>query len=330
MKILVTGADGMLGSHVARELLRRGNEVRALVQPGRQTGTLDGLEIERVEGDLLQPEQVKAGMEGCRAVIHTAANTQIWPARDRRIWAVNCDAVRLLAEAVLQLGVRTFVHVGTATSFSPGPKERPGTEEGPYTDGKYGLDYQDSKYAAQEMLLRMQREQGLPVKILNPSFMFGAYDSKPGAGQMILSVYAGQTPGYTTGGKSYVAARDVAVAAVNALDRGRVGECYITSGQNLDYGEAFRLIAATLGVKAPGLRIPNLLVDAMGLGGSLWGRLSGRTPFLSYPMARVSHAECYYSNRKAVEELEMPQSDLRLAILECFDWLKENVYVEEK
>ncbi len=330
MKILVTGADGMLGSHVVRELLERGAVVRALVQPGRQTGTLDGLEIERVEGDLLQPEQVKAALEGCEAVIHTAANTQIWPSRDRRIWAVNYHAVRILAEAVLQLGVRTFVHVGTATSFSPGPKQQPGTEAGPYTDGKYGLDYQDSKFAAQQLLLQMQREQGLPVKILNPSFMFGAYDSKPGAGQMILSVYAGKTPGYTSGGKSYVAARDVAAAAANALQRGGYGQCYITSGQNLDYGEAFRLIADTLGVKAPGLNFPNFLVDAMGLVGSMWGRVSGRPPFLSYPMARVSHAECYYSNRKAVQELGMPQSDLPAAILECFNWLKENGYVEEK
>ncbi|MFW6207496.1 MAG: NAD-dependent epimerase/dehydratase family protein [Spirochaetota bacterium] len=330
MKILVTGADGMLGSHVVRELLERGQKVRALLQPGRQTGTLDGLEIERVEGDLLQPEQVKAGLEGCRAVIHTAANTQIWPSRDRRIWAVNYKAVKILAAAVLQLGVRTFVHVGTATSFSPGPKEQPGTEEGPYTDGKYGLDYQDSKYAAQQLLLKMHREQGLPVKILNPAFMFGAYDSKPGAGQMILSVYAGKTPGYTSGGKSYVAARDVASAAANALQRGGYGQCYITAGENLDYGEAFRLIADTLGVKAPGLKILGVLVDAMGLVGSLWGRVSGRAPFLSYPMARVSHAECYYSNRKAVEELGMPQTDLPVAILECFNWLKENGYVEEK
>ncbi len=330
MKILVTGADGMLGSHVVRELLRRGDEVRALVQPGRQTGTLDGLEIERVEGDLLDATQLRAALAGCDGVIHTAASTQIWPSRDRQIWAVNYDVVKILAAAVLELEVQTFVHVGTATSFSPGPKEQPGTEEGPYTDGKYGLDYQDSKYAAQEMLLRMQREQGLPVKILNPSFMFGAYDSKPGAGQMILSVYAGKTPGYTAGGKSYVAARDVAAAAANALQRGEYGQCYIAAGENLDYGEAFRLIADTLGVKAPGLKIPNFLVDAMGLVGSLWGRLSGQPPFLSYPMARVSHADCYYSNRKAVQELGMPQTDLPAAILECFNWLKENGYVEEK
>ena len=268
VKILVTGADGMLGSHVVRELLERGATVRALLQPGRQTGTLDGLKIERVEGDLLQPESVRRALEGCDAVIHTAANTQIWPSRDRKIWAVNYEAVKVLAEAVLQLGLSTFVHVGTATSFSPGPKEQPGTEEGPYTDGKYGLDYQDSKYSAQQLLLKMHREQGLPVKILNPSFMFGAYDSKPGAGQMILSVYAGKTPGYTSGGKSYVAARDVAAAAANALERGEYGQCYITGGENLDYGEAFRLIAGTLGVKAPGLKIPNFLVDAMGLVGS--------------------------------------------------------------
>lgn len=200
MKVLVTGADGMLGSHLVRQLLERNVAVRAFVQPGRQTGTLEGLEIEKVPGYLLEAKQLQGALAGCDGVIHAAASTQIWPARDEHIWRVNFDAVRILAEAVLDLGIPHYVHVGTATSFSPGPKERPGTEEGPYMDGKYGLDYQDSKYAAQQLLLEMFRERELPVKIVNPSFMFGAYDSKPGAGQMILSVYSGRTPGYTSGG----------------------------------------------------------------------------------------------------------------------------------
>ena len=136
MKILVTGADGMLGNHVVRELLQRGIVVRARVQPGRHTGTLDGLDIEQFEGDLLESTQVRKALDGCEGVIHTAANTQIWPSRDRRIWAVNYEAVRILAEAVLELEVPIYVHVGTATSFSPGPKTQPGTEAGPYTDGK--------------------------------------------------------------------------------------------------------------------------------------------------------------------------------------------------
>ncbi|MFO7850712.1 MAG: NAD-dependent epimerase/dehydratase family protein, partial [Spirochaetia bacterium] len=310
MKILVTGADGMLGSHVVRELIRRGIQVKALIQPGRETGTLDGVDIERCSGDLLALDQVKTALSGCDGVIHTAANTQIWPGRDTRIWLVNYNAVRILAEKVLDMGLQYYVHVGTATSFGPGPKEQPGTEENPYTDGKYGLDYQDSKYEAQKLLLKMHRERGLPVKIINPSFMFGAYDSKPGAGQMIVSVYSGKTPGYTSGGKSYIPAKDVAAAAVNALEEGQNGECYITSGKNLNYREAFELIAETLGVRAPGRKIPSLAVDLMGAAGSFFGRMTGKTPLLSYPMARLSHAECYYSNRKAVEELKMPQSDL--------------------
>lgn len=327
VRVLVTGSDGMLGSHVVRELLKRGVAVRALIEPGRTAATLEGLAVDKHYGDVTDAGQVRVALDGCDAVIHTAASTQIWPARDARVWRINYDAVRMLAEAVLESGVPSFVHVGTATSFSPGPKEQPGTEEGPYTDGKYRMDYQDSKYAAQQMLLKLHREQGLPVKIINPTFMFGAYDSKPGAGQMVLSVYSGLTPGYTSGGKSFVPARDVAVAAVHALERGRYGECYITSGENLDFREAFELIADVLGVQPPRRRIPDFLVNVVGIFGSVVSAVSRKPPVLSYPMARLSHADSYYSNRKAVEELDMPRSDLRDAVRECFTWLEDNGYV---
>lgn len=116
---------------------------------------------------------------------------------------------------------------------------------------------------------------------------------------------------------------------VNALHRGRYGECYIASGRNLNYREAFELIADTLGVHAPDRRISDFLIDTLGFVGSFFARVSGHPPFLSCPMARISHAEAYYSKRKAVEELGMPQSDLKVAIRECFSWLKEHGYVHQ-
>ncbi|TVR31737.1 MAG: NAD-dependent epimerase/dehydratase family protein [Spirochaetaceae bacterium] len=328
MKVLVTGADGMLGSYIVRELLQRDFAVRALLQPARHTGTLDGLAIEACEGDVLVRADVLRAIDGCDAVIHTVASTDIWPARSRATWQLNYDAVVQLGEALLERGLSKLVHIGSANSFGPGPRHAAGTEESPYTDGRFGLDYQDSKYAAQQWLLQQHRERGLPVSIINPTFMFGAYDSKPGSGSMIIAVAQQKTPGYTRGGKSYVHARDVAVTAVNALTAGRNGRCYLAAGENLSYREAFRLIAEIADVAPPRLYLPPLLTLCVGALGSLAASVSGRKPRISLPMARLANTDCYYSNQRAVGELDMPTSSLRDAVLEAYSWLREHGYLE--
>jgi len=157
--------------------------------------------------------------------------------------------------------------------------------------------------------------------------MFGAYDTKPGSGQMILALYEGKTPGYTRGGKSYIAAKDVAVAAVNALRMGRNGECYLAAGENLDYLEAFTRICRVLGVAPPRLPIPPGLSFIVGVLGSVSGRISGKAPRISFPMARLANEDCYYSNRKAVEELAMPQTPFEVGVAEAIAWFKGNNYV---
>ena len=82
MKILVTGPDGLLGSNLVRVLLEQGHSVRALVHPQSQSGTLEGLPLESVRGDIVDGDSVAAALQGCDAVIHGAASTAMWPPRD--------------------------------------------------------------------------------------------------------------------------------------------------------------------------------------------------------------------------------------------------------
>lgn len=327
MKIFVTGADGLLGSNLVRELLSRRHAVRAFVQPGRQQKTLEGLAIEKFEGDLLNQEDVVAGSSGCDAIIHCAASTAVWPIRSEIINRVNIDGTKNIIQAVYKNNIQRFVYVGTANSFGFGTKEVPGVEGNPYKSATYGLDYMDSKYKAMLVVLDEVKKNSLPALVVNPTFMFGPYDSTPSSGAMIVALHRGKVPGYTTGGRNYLCAKDAVVAIANALTQGRVGECYILGNENLSYKEIFTKISNTIGVKPPALAIPSVFAKLYGHVGSLMGTITGKAPAVSYPLARIASDEHYYSSAKARKELGLPQTPVETGIKESFEWLKENGFL---
>ncbi|MFT4664100.1 MAG: dihydroflavonol-4-reductase [Polaribacter sp.] len=330
MKILVTGADGMLGSNLVRELLNRGHKICAFLLPDSEAPTLQGLDIEFTYGNILDLNQLTFAAKGCDAVIHTAANTNIWPNRSEIVRKVNVDGTRNVVNAALAAKVKRMIYVGTANSFGFGSKESPGTEERPYKSAKYGLDYMDSKREAQELVLDAVKTKGLPAVIVNPTFMWGPYDSKPGAGAMILAIYQGKVPASAPGGRNYIYVKDVVIAIANALDKGTAGNCYIAGNENLNYTEAFNKIAKVVGVKPPTIRIPGFITKAYGRAMTSISAVTGKAPVVSYAMAQISCDDHYFSADKAIKELGMPQTDIEVAIKECFDWLKENGYCEKK
>ncbi len=328
MKILVTGADGLLGSNLVRELLSRGHVIRAFVQPGRQQKTLEGLPIEKFAGNLLNPDEVIKAAEGCEAIIHCAASTAVWPIRSEIINKVNIDGTKNIIQAVYKNNIQRLIYVGTANSFGFGSKSQPGVEGNPYKSATYGLDYMDSKYKAMQVVLEEVKTNKLPAVIVNPTFMFGPYDSTPSSGAMIVALYKGKVPGYTKGGRNYLCAKDAAVAIANALTKGSVGECYILGNENLSYREIFTKISNTIGVKPPSLAIPSVFAKLYGRIGSIIGNVTGNAPAISYPLARISADEHYYNPAKARTELGLPQTPVETGIRESFEWLKENGYLK--
>jgi len=318
----------MLGTNIVHELVKRGHAVRCFIEKGHNGDILEGLGVEIIRGDISKEEDVEEAIGDCSYVINTAGVTAMWPARMELSWRINFEAVKLLVKLSKKHGIRRFVHIGTATSFAHGPIENPGTEDSAYTNHVFKLDYQDTKHAAQEYLLKENRENAFPVIILNPTFMIGKYDNGNGSNKMILFIYKGKVPGYSPGGKNYVNVKDVAVASANALKMGREGQCYITGGQNLSYRQSFGFIAETLGVKAPSLKMPRILSYGFGALQSGMAAITGRPPAVSYRMARIGCEHCYYSPQKAIEELQMPQTPLEDGIRDSLEWFREKGMVE--
>jgi len=326
-KVLVTGADGMLGNNIVRELLSRGCRVCCFIEKSHDGHTLRELPVRLMKGDICNPDDLEPLFSENDYVIHTAGVTTLWPARSALSWDINYRAVQLLVRLSKAHNIKRFIHIGTATSFGHGPMHDPGDENRSYSNHIFRLDYQDTKFRAQEYLLREYRENRFPVIILNPTFMIGKYDNGNGSNKMILYIYKRKIPGFSPGGKNYVHVKDVAHAAVNALTMGTLGECYITGGRNLSYQESFRIIAQTLDVKPPGLKFPRFVSVSFGALQSVFASLTRKPPTVSYRMARIGCEECYYSPRKAIRELKMPQTPLEEGIRESIEWFRERKMV---
>jgi dihydroflavonol-4-reductase len=333
--VLVTGANGFLGRHLVAELLRRGYPVRALVRPGSPASPalppLGSLPIEVCELDLTQvvrKGELAATIGGCGAIIHAAALAQVNPARSRAVRAANLTGTEQALYLAHLGGVGRFVYVGTANVFGFGPKKQPGDETHPYVGRRYGLDYMDSKRAATDHVLRAVAREQLPAVLVHPTFMLGPGDVRPTSGALLLELHRGRLPGYPLGGKNYVHVQDVAVATVNALTQGRVGESYILGNENLSYREAFRLISSVLGVAPPRWPVPPPLANFYGTICDLQTLFTGRPAQVNSAMTAVANDGHYFTAQKARHELSLPQTPITQAVAEAFAWFKTHGYVQ--
>lgn len=327
MRIFISGADGILGNNLVRMLINIGHEVKVLIEPGKQARYLEGLAIEKSFGSILNYQELKSVIKGYHIVIHAAAKTDTFPPKHESYWKVNFEGTKNILAAVKELGVKRLIHIGTANSFGSGNENELGNETKPFLAGKYGLDYINSKKAAQDEVLRSVIEDGLDALVVNPTFMIGPYDSKPSSGTMILAIYNGKIPGYPTGGRNFIYVGDVVSAIVTAIEKGKKGECYILGNENLSYKEVFEKMAAALGVKAPTIKMAKIITLVYGRLMSAAGAIFNFTPSVNYPMALISTEKHFYSSEKAVKELGLPQTPVSEALAEAVVWFRENKYI---
>jgi dihydroflavonol-4-reductase len=328
MKTLVTGPDGLLGSNIVRTLLDAGHEVHALVHPSSRSTTLDGLSVQIFQGDILDQNSIAAAIAGCDNVIHAAASTAMYPPRDPKITTINVDGTRNMLEAAEKQGVKRFVHIGSASSFGFGTMLQPGTEESSYKYKKYGLAYYDSKLTAQKLVLQHVKEEKIDAVVVNPTFMFGPFDSGPSSGRMLLKFKEIPFPVYPPGGRNFADARDVAAGAVAAIAKGRTGECYILGNRNMDMKDFFALVADTVGEKAPNIPLPEWGMLFAGAVGTAIGRIDKNAkPEVTWEIALSGNTGSYYSAAKAIRELGLPQTPVEKALEDEWRWLSDNGYV---
>jgi dihydroflavonol-4-reductase len=306
MKVLVTGANGLLGSHVVRELLKREYPVRVLVRPHSNLKALDGLEVDFFYGNLTDPEDVLKAVIGCTHVIHSAARAVHSPSLLEAYRKVNIDSTDYILEACIKEGVQRLVYVSTANCIGNGTKANPGTEDRPFVPWFKGSGYAYSKLLAQQMVLAGVESGTIDAVVVNPTFIIGSFPGASGTSKLFSFVLFKKVAFYPFGGKNYVDAEAAAAGTVNAMEMGRKGECYLLAGENHTYMEVLKLLANVAGHQVILLPMPVVLLKLAGIFGSFIEKIFKIPVLLTYVNARMLCHENYYSPAKAMRELGMP------------------------
>src|SRR5579863_1212924 len=327
MKTLVTGATGFLGSHVARALAARGENVRVLVRASSDVRALDGLNAERFEGDLRNPASLAGALEGVRSVFHVAADYRLWARDPREIYESNVAGTQNLLDAARHAGVEKFVYTSTVATIAV-PREGALPDEKTQSSvGEMIGHYKRSKFAAEQCALRAA-EAGFPVVVVNPTTPVGPGDWKPTpTGKIIVDFLNGRMPGYVDTGLNFVPVEDCAWGHLLAAERGRIGERYILGGRNLTLKQMLDILSLTSGRPAPRWKIPYVLAYAAGYADTGVSRLLGREPQIPLEGVRMARHKMFVDASKAERELGFAPGPIEAALERAVAWYESNGYV---
>ena len=296
-KVLVTGATGFIGSHVAHLLAERGDEVVLGIEAGSPDTAIAGLDARRVKLDVCERRGVRRALKGVERVFHCAGVTSVRPEDGERLFEVNVGGTKLVMEECLRAGVERVVFTSSAAVVGPAPPGGTADETQLFTAGRLGIPYVNSVHEAEVEAMRVAAH-GLPLVCVNPGVCFGAGDHLVSSTRLVRSFLLGRIPVYTEGAASIVDVRDVAEGHLLADERGQLGERYILGGRNYTFDRLFADLGRLSGIDPP-IRLPARAAQAAA---SLLG-VSGRRWPLTPHEVRAAAQWWTYRSTKARREL---------------------------
>lgn len=322
--ILITGATGLLGNNVVRQLLEGGQSVRAFVRERSDMRPLEGLNVEVVRGDVCDPGAVHRACEGTSCVIHSAGFVQLGRSRLGEHRAVNVEGTRNVAQAARRANGR-MIHVSTVDALGVRSVHEPADEETGLSK-PVPCNYVITKREAEQVVLR-EVEQGLDAVIVNPGFMLGPWDWKPSSGRMLLEIAGGRGILAPQGWYSVCDVRDVASGILAAIERGQRGRRYILAGVNMSYLEAWQLFAEVAGSREPKGKAGCILLGIAGRAGDLWTLLTNREPHVNSGAVALAQLPKCFTSKRAETELGYKIRPVRKTIEDAWAWLQANGFV---
>ncbi len=331
MNVLVTGATGFIGFHVAKLLLERGFHVKALVRDERGAQAVRDLGAELVKGDIRDAEAVVRAVKGCSHVYHLAADYRLWVPDPDTMYEINVQGTRNILRAALMLSVEKVVYTSTVGVLGAGSNSKPTREEDPADIRDMVGHYKLTKFMAEREAGEFINK-GLAVVIVNPSTPIGSMDRKPTpTGKIIVDFLNGKIPAYLDTGLNFVDVEDVALGHLLAAEHGKAGQRYILGNRNMTLREFFGSLANAAGKKPPSVRLPYLpVLIAAHVNEALSRWMTGRQPMIPLTGVKMARNYMYYDCSKAVRELQLPQHPVEAAIEKAIQWFEDNGYAKAR
>ena len=324
MKIAVTGASGHVGTNLCRMLTDRGYKVRALIH--KSTRGLEGLDLELVKGDVTSTEDLRNLCKGCSVVFHLAACISIRET-DQRCIAVNAGSCESLLTAARSEGVRRIIHFSSIHAFSHEPQDEP-LDETRALELSSRVSYNRSKALGQKIMIEGSSPE-TEVIVLNPTAILGPNDYQPSLlGNAVIRFFRGQNPSLIPGGYDWVDVRDVCSAAINAINQGVPGECYLLSGRWKSLKEMADAVERMGGHRAPRLTLPWWLAHVGAVFLNMHATVTGGIPLyttMSLDTLKESHRNI--SSAKASRDLGYSSRPFEETMSDTLRWFRENKYI---
>ena len=328
-KVLITGATGFIGNHVTRLCLEKGDDVRVMVMAGEDRAPLAGMDVEFVEGNLLDADSLAQAVKGMEQLYHLAALFAIWTKDPDLHFKVNVDGARAMMQAAMAAGVEKIVFTSSIAAIGIVGNGGWATEDTAFNSWPWASDYILSKFISHQLVKGLVSE-GLPVTMVMPGLPFGPGDRAPTpTGTMILRTLKGQMKNYWDGGVCAVDVRDVAAGHVLAMDKGRIGQSYILANKdgNMTNKKFLGMVGEIAGVPDVAKNeVSGQTMLRVAKMAELWSKLTGRPPITTYKNTLYILQHGYVDPIRAVQELGLPQTPIETAVADSVQWFRENGY----
>ena len=327
MTTLVTGASGFLGSHVARQLVARGETVRVLLRPSSNNRAISDLSLEYVTGDLRDAASLARAVSGVGRVFHVAADYRFWARRPREIYESNVTGTKNFLEAAKRAGVEQFIYTSTVATIAVDRRTLPNEATESSLNEMVG-HYKRSKWLAEREALNAAKA-GLPVIVAMPTTPVGPWDWKPTpTGKIILDFLNGKMPGYVETGLNFVGVEDCAAGHLLVADKGKIGERYLLGGENLTLKQMLDALAQITGLPASKRKIPHGLALGLAYVETGFSRLIGREPRIPVEGVKIARHRMFVDCSRAQRELGFQPEPVAAALERAVRWYVDNGYVK--
>jgi nucleoside-diphosphate-sugar epimerase len=318
--IAVTGANGLLGSYIVRQLLFENRKFIALKRKNSDLSLLQDVnsKIKWVDADVVDPIQLEDAFENITQVIHAAAIVSFNPRLSKKLYEVNVTGTRNVVNACLARGVKKLIHISSVAALGRLKGQTNIDEDHKWVDNPLNSTYAETKYMA-ELEVYRGHEEGLDTVLINPSVILAAADWTKSSAKLFKYVWD-EKRFYADRDLNFVDVRDVAKATVKFLDLSTPGQRYILNAGSVSLFDFFSSVAKRFKTKPPGIKVNQTMLNLIASFEAVRSWITHNEPLITRETARQAGTYFTYNNKKIINQLNFEFQSIDETLNWCCDY----------